>query len=340
MKKYDIFISYRRTAYETANLIATRLKAAGYSVFFDVETMRSGKFNEQLYDVIGQCKDFLLVLSPNALDRCKDKDDWVRLEACKAMECGKNIIPVMLNGFHWPEPMPNGMEELSNYQAIAANSVEYFDMAIKKLQEQYLHSKPKLPILRVLKAAAAGFAILVAVLLVLWGAFIIISKDTCQKYATLITQDAACVHVLAEANHNLAQRWEQFDRGLDLNREPRLSEMKEDMLSNINQAEKDIRRAWRTDSVPLSIPIPGLPALTARHQLPGTGLVATACHSVSPRLSGLPGTSEDGRQRAHRCQTTLRYSPVPVQCLRPQCLLCCLPRHFVPFSQKFAEGFR
>ena len=86
MKKYDIFISYRRTAYETANLIATRLKAAGYSVFFDVETMRSGKFNEQLYDVIGQCKDFLLVLSPNALDRCKDKDDWVRLEACKAME--------------------------------------------------------------------------------------------------------------------------------------------------------------------------------------------------------------------------------------------------------------
>ncbi len=238
------------------------------------------------------------------------------------MECGKNIIPVMLNGFHWPEPMPNGMEELSNYQAIAANSVEYFDMAIKKLQEQYLHSKPKLPILRVLKAAAAGFAILVAVLLVLWGAFIIISKDTCQKYATLITQDAACVHVLAEANHNLAQRWEQFDMGLDLNREPRLSEMKEDMLSNINQAEKDIRRAWRTDSVPLSIsPFQGF-------------------HSVSPRLSGLPGTSEDGRQRAHRCQTTLRYSPVPVQCPRPQCLLCCLPRHFVPFSQKFAEEFR
>lgn len=157
MKKYDIFISYRRTAYETANLIATRLKAAGYSVFFDVETMRSGKFNEQLYDVIGQCKDFLLVLSPNALDRCKDKDDWVRLEACKAMECGKNIIPVMLNGFHWPEPMPNGMEELSNYQAIAANSVEYFDMAIKKLQEQYLHSTSRTAT-RMAKPAAAAFS--------------------------------------------------------------------------------------------------------------------------------------------------------------------------------------
>ena len=35
-KKYDIFISYRRTAFETANLLATRLKALGYSVFFDL----------------------------------------------------------------------------------------------------------------------------------------------------------------------------------------------------------------------------------------------------------------------------------------------------------------
>lgn len=51
-QKYDIFVSYRRSSYDTANLIATRLRAAGYSVFFDMETLRSGKFNEQLFDVI------------------------------------------------------------------------------------------------------------------------------------------------------------------------------------------------------------------------------------------------------------------------------------------------
>ena len=56
---YDIFISYRRDAFESANLFATRLKALGYRVFFDIETMNAGKFNEQLLDVISKCKDFI-----------------------------------------------------------------------------------------------------------------------------------------------------------------------------------------------------------------------------------------------------------------------------------------
>ena len=110
MKRYDVFVSYRRSSYESANLIATRLKAAGYSVFFDLETMRSGLFNEQLYSVIEDCKDFILVLPPDALDRCFDEEDWVRKEVLHAMAHEKNIVPVMLNGFQWPSPMPDGME--------------------------------------------------------------------------------------------------------------------------------------------------------------------------------------------------------------------------------------
>ena len=45
---YDIFISYRRDAFESENLFATRLKALGYHVFFDIEKKNAGKFNEQL----------------------------------------------------------------------------------------------------------------------------------------------------------------------------------------------------------------------------------------------------------------------------------------------------
>lgn len=161
MKRYDIFISYRRTSYETANLIATRLRAAGYSVFFDLETMRSGKFNEQLYDVIDSCQDFILVLSPDSLDRCANADDWVRLEACRAMDKGRNIIPVMLNGFAWPAPMPKGMEELRNYQALTASSIEYFDLAIQKLQQRYLKSKPHFPLRKAMKIAGTAAAALV-----------------------------------------------------------------------------------------------------------------------------------------------------------------------------------
>ena len=140
-QSYDIFISYRRSSYDTANLIATRLKAAGYSVFFDMETLRSGKFNEQLFEVVDNCKDFILILPPNALDRCVNEDDWVRLETLRAMSAKKNIIPVMLNGFAWPTPMPTGMEELSFYQALTASSVEYFDLSMERLQKKFHSSR-------------------------------------------------------------------------------------------------------------------------------------------------------------------------------------------------------
>ena len=79
--KYDVFISYRRDGGEyTARVIYDKLTELGYSVFFDVESLRSGDFNTKLYDVIDSCKDFIIVLSPNALDRCVNKGDWVKNE--------------------------------------------------------------------------------------------------------------------------------------------------------------------------------------------------------------------------------------------------------------------
>ena len=176
MKQYDIFISYRRSSYDIANLIATRLKSAGYSVFFDMEALRSGKFNEQLYGVIDNCKDFIAVLPPGALDRCVNDDDWVRLEICRAMTKNKNIVPVMLNGFAWPSPMPNGMEELCNYQALTASSTEYFDMAMDRLQERYLHSKRHLPMGKLLKFVGVGILSLLALISIVGGVFLFLGE--------------------------------------------------------------------------------------------------------------------------------------------------------------------
>lgn len=139
-QKYDIFISYRRDSFNQANLICTRLKALGYRVFIDVEALNSGKFNEQLLTVIKNCTDFIVVLPPNALDRCENRDDWVRREVMCAIENKKNIIPIMLAGFEWPATMPEGMEELCMYQSLAPMPDVYFDMQIKKLQG-YLKSK-------------------------------------------------------------------------------------------------------------------------------------------------------------------------------------------------------
>ncbi len=253
-QKYDIFISYRRTSYETANLIATRLKAAGYSVFFDMETLRAGKFNEQLFAVIDNCKDFIVVLPPNALDRCVEEDDWVRLEVCRAMEAGKNIVPVMLNGFAWPNPMPQGMEELQNYQALTANSIEYFDMSIERLQKRYLKSKPHIPVLKFAKLVGVWIGALLAVLGIVYGVFYFLSLNVCQKYATMLANDASYVHIMVENNNELQKEWKKFaDAVKRENKADDIAGLQEHIVSRIDFAEQELKSAWKVDSTNIDI---------------------------------------------------------------------------------------
>lgn len=254
MKRYDIFISYRRSSYDTANLIATRLKSAGYSVFFDLETLRSGKFNEQLYSVIDNCKDFILVLPQNALDRCVDMDDWVRLEVCRAMANNKNIIPVMLNGFIWPDPMPYGMEELKNYQALTASSIEYFDLSMEQLQKRYILSKRHVSFHKTVKYVSVGLASLLAIVAILWGIFNVLSRDVCLKYATNIAMDAGYVHIIVEENKKLKNDWESFTTALNYEKkQDNIRLLENQMLDRIDLTYENITRSWNVDSVKLDI---------------------------------------------------------------------------------------
>lgn len=141
MKSHNIFISYRRDGgFETAKMIQEKLKSKNYSVFLDYEELRSGKFNEQLYQKIENCKDFILICSPRSFDRCANTDDWLRLEILHAMKHKKNIIPVVLRNFEWPKTMPFDLEELAFYHRINS-SEELFDSFITKLQNHYLKSK-------------------------------------------------------------------------------------------------------------------------------------------------------------------------------------------------------
>lgn len=141
--KYDVFISYRRDGGEyTAKILRDRLEELGYAVFFDVESLRSGDFNTKLYSVINECRDFILILSPGALDRCKNEDDWVRQEVEHALRQEKNIVPVMLRGFDFPEDLPPAIEQLRFKNGIQANT-EFFEAFIQKLQS-FLRTKPPL----------------------------------------------------------------------------------------------------------------------------------------------------------------------------------------------------
>ncbi len=135
VEKYDIFISYRREGGDTtAMLISNKLQAKGYKVFFDLESMRSGDFNDQIYDTIDICTDVILVLPPNGLDRCVNEDDWVRRELSHAIKKNKNIIPVLMRNFEFPEVLPDCIDKIRRLEGVTA-SVEYFDAVISRIEK-------------------------------------------------------------------------------------------------------------------------------------------------------------------------------------------------------------
>ena len=129
--------SYRR---KPCAIISIQIKRRWLLCFLDVESLRSGKFNTQLFSVIEECQDFLLVLSEKALDRCSDPKDWVRLEIEHALKSRKNIVPVLGRGFVFPSNLPF-VDDIEYYQGVSANS-EYFDASIDKI-ESLLVSVPK-----------------------------------------------------------------------------------------------------------------------------------------------------------------------------------------------------
>lgn len=130
---YQIFISYRRVGGDAlAFLVKERLQQAGYSVFFDAESLPGGKFNIELLNVIDECDTVLLILNPGALDRCNNPNDWVYAEIAYAIQKQKNIVPILTNGFEWPSNMPKALCDLQYFNGLTVN-YDFFDGFIKKL---------------------------------------------------------------------------------------------------------------------------------------------------------------------------------------------------------------
>ncbi|KAK5868575.1 hypothetical protein PBY51_009575 [Eleginops maclovinus] len=133
----DVFISYRRTTgSQLASLLKVHLQVRGYSVFIDVEKLEAGKFEDKLIQSVQRARNFILVLSSNALDKCMgdaDMKDWVHKEIVTALAGKKNIVPVTDN-FMWPDPMslPLDMRSILNFNGIKW-SHEYQEATIEKI---------------------------------------------------------------------------------------------------------------------------------------------------------------------------------------------------------------
>lgn len=146
---YDIFISYRRRGgFETAKHLYDLLTKDGYRVSFDIDTLRNGDFDTEQLRRIDECRDFILILSEGALDRCVDPSavasaDWVRCELAYALEKNKNIVPIMLAGFTaFPDNLPDDIRKVVRKNGPKYDSY-YFDDFYRRLKSDFLETKPE-----------------------------------------------------------------------------------------------------------------------------------------------------------------------------------------------------
>ena len=99
-----VFLSYRRNVSSfIARAVFQDLRQHGYDVFMDVESIDSGQFETIILAQIAARAHFLVILTPGTLEGCQEPDDWLRREIECAMELRRNIVPLLVNDFHFEE---------------------------------------------------------------------------------------------------------------------------------------------------------------------------------------------------------------------------------------------
>lgn len=137
-----VFVSYRRTNLPWALAIYQHLTQHGYDVFFDYESIKSGDFEQIIFQNIKGRAHFVVILTPSALERCNEPGDWLRREIETAIDEKRNVVPLFLEGFSFGSPaiaerMTGKLELLKKYNGMNVPA-DYFDEAMERLREERL----------------------------------------------------------------------------------------------------------------------------------------------------------------------------------------------------------
>lgn len=136
-----VFISYRRTNWSFALAVAQNLEAHGFDVFMDYKSIKSGDFSQIIFNSIESRAHFLVMLTPSALERCHDPNDWMRREMEHAIRHQRNIVPLIFEGFRYEELAnqlpPELAAPMSRYNALLVVS-HFFEAAMERLRTQFL----------------------------------------------------------------------------------------------------------------------------------------------------------------------------------------------------------
>lgn len=149
-KTYDIFISYRRLDNEgrtggrdIARTLKLEFEKRKYKVFFDYSEIKDEEFESKIIPAIRKSKFFILILSKDALYRCKNENDWVRREINEAINANCKIIPINPDGqfTKWPDFLPADIEKIKGVQISDLSLGSLFEKSVDKIIEDRMHKK-------------------------------------------------------------------------------------------------------------------------------------------------------------------------------------------------------
>src|SRR5262245_58281779 len=137
-----VFLSYRRNVSAfIARAVFQDLRQHGYDVFMDVESIDSGQFDTIILNQIAARGHFLVILTPGALDRCHEPDDWLRREIEYAVELGRNIVPILVKAFRFDDAarahLAGPLHDLPRYNGLQLFDA-YFTEAMERLRTRFL----------------------------------------------------------------------------------------------------------------------------------------------------------------------------------------------------------
>lgn len=136
------FISYRRApAAFIARAMYQDLRAHHFDAFLDVQSIDSGAFTSIIEQQIRNRDYFIIILTPDTLNRCQQVDDLVRREIQIAFDSQRTIIPFVMETFDWEDIkryLPPELQELAQMNSVPKVSHEWFEAAMDRLRTRHL----------------------------------------------------------------------------------------------------------------------------------------------------------------------------------------------------------
>jgi hypothetical protein len=135
-----VFVSYRRSDESWGLAIFQNLTQHGYDVFIDYDGIASGQFETVIFENIRARAHFLVLLTPDALERRSDPVDWMRREIEAALDSRRNIVPVMLEGFDFDTPavasqLTGKLAALKSYNGLEIPKARFFSSEMERLRK-------------------------------------------------------------------------------------------------------------------------------------------------------------------------------------------------------------